>query len=216
MVQKTLVIDLDRCIGCYSCEVACKQENDVALGNYYGKVLTVGPLGKFPDVQQYFLPTVCQECSDAPCVKVCPTGASYRTDDGHVLVNKEKCIGCRMCIKACPYGARAFNEKGKVAEKCTMCKHLTDVGGQPACVKACTANARFYGDIDDPNSDVSRVIKQAGPENVHSMPDRGNHPTVRYILHADNAIWQAIAPKQDKAVRSVNIVAGKGGETKHG
>ena len=99
---KTLVIDLDRCIGCFACEVACKNENNVPLGVYYNKVLSIGPVGKFPELKQYFLPTVCQNCRDAPCVKVCPTGASFKTEDGQVLVDKEKCIGCKMCIAACP------------------------------------------------------------------------------------------------------------------
>ena len=105
MTQKTMVIDLDRCIGCFACEVACKQENNVALGVYYNKVLSIGPMGKFPDIKQYFLPSICQCCKDAPCVKVCPTGATYRTDDGQILVNKEKCIGCKMCEKACQFDA---------------------------------------------------------------------------------------------------------------
>ena len=105
MTQKTMVIDLDRCIGCFACEVACKQENNVALGVYYNKVLSIGPMGKFPDIKQYFLPSICQCCKDAPCVKVCPTGATYRTDDGQILVNKEKCIGCKMCAVFCPEAA---------------------------------------------------------------------------------------------------------------
>ena len=105
MAQKTLVIDLDRCIGCHACEVACKVENNVPMGVYYNKVLTIGPVGKYPDIYQYFLPTVCQNCKDAPCVKVCPTGASYKTEDGQVLVDKEKCIGCKMCTKVCPRDA---------------------------------------------------------------------------------------------------------------
>ena len=179
MAQKTLVIDLDRCIGCYACEAACKLENNVPMGVYYNKVLTIGPVGKYPDIHQYFLPTVCQNCKDAPCLKVCPTGATYKTEDGQILVNKEKCIGCKMCIAACPYGARSFNPESKVVEKCTLCRHLQEVDEKPACVKACCAGARFFGDIDDPESDVSKAIAAAGPENVHSMPDVGNKPTVR-------------------------------------
>lgn len=195
MTQKTLVIDLDRCIGCFACEAACKMENNVPLGTYYNRVLSIGPVGKFPNLKQYFLPTVCQNCREAPCVKVCPTGASYKTEDGQVLVDKEKCIGCRMCMSACPYGARSFNAETKVVEKCTLCRHLTDKGEEPACVKSCCAHARFFGDIDDPKSIVSQKLREAGEENVHSMPDRGNHPTVRYILHKKNGDWQANPPK---------------------
>ena len=98
MTHKTLVIDLDRCIGCFACEMACKQENNVPLGVHYNKVLSIGPMGKFPDLKQYFLPTVCQHCKDAPCVKVCPTGATYQTEDGQVLVNKEKCIDSTQAL----------------------------------------------------------------------------------------------------------------------
>ena len=190
MAQKTLVIDLDRCIGCFACEVACKNENNVPLGVYYNKVLSIGPVGKFPDLKQYFLPTVCQNCREAPCVKVCPTGASFKTEDGQVLVDKEKCIGCKMCIAAC----RSFNPENKVVEKCTLCRHLQEVGEQPACVKACCANARLFGDIDDPQSDVSKAIAAAGEENVHSMPDSGNHPSVRYILHKKTGEWVSKPP----------------------
>ena len=164
MTQKTMVIDLDRCIGCFACEVACKQENNVALGVYYNKVLSIGPMGKFPDIKQYFLPSICQCCKDAPCVKVCPTGATYRTDDGQILVNKEKCIGCKMCMAACPYGARSYNADTNVVEKCTLCQHLQAVGEKPACVKVCCAKARFFGDIDDPESDVSKASLLRAPK----------------------------------------------------
>ena len=195
MTQKTLVIDLDRCIGCYACEIACKTENNVPLGVYYNKVLTIGPTGEYPDIHMYNIPTVCQNCRDAPCVKVCPTAASYYTDDGQVLIDHEKCIGCRMCMAACPYGARSYNQDTKVVEKCTLCRHLQEVDSLPACVKACCAKARYFGDIDDPESDVSKAVAAAGPENVHSMPDKGNHPSVRYILHPKTGKWSDNPPK---------------------
>ena len=128
-------------------------------------------------------------------MKVCPTKATYRTEDGQILVDKEKCIGCRACMAACPYGARTFNPETKVVEKCTACNHLQQAGELPACVKVCCAHARFFGDIDDPESDVSKAIAAAGPENVHSMPDSGNHPTVRYILHKKFGEWTKNPPK---------------------
>ena len=195
MAHKTMVIDLDRCIGCYACEMACKQENNVPLGVHYNKVLTIGPIGKFPNIRQYYLHSICQCCENAPCVTVCPTGASYKTEDGQILINKEKCIGCRLCMFACPYGARSFNADAKVVEKCTLCQHLQQVDEKPACVKVCCAKARFFGDIDDPESDVSKAIAKAGPENVHHLPDSGNKPMVRYILHEKTAPWQSNPPK---------------------
>lgn len=188
MKKKTMVIDLDRCIGCYSCEVSCKMENNVDLGVTYNKVLTMGPTGTFPKLEMYYLPSICQSCKDAPCVEVCPTGASYVNEEGVILVDKEKCIACMSCMSACPYGARSFNKTSQVVEKCTLCEHLKDE--QPACVKVCCAKARFVGDADDPNSIVNKKIKEAGKDNVHTMPDEGNGPTVKYILSKKTAKWQ--------------------------
>ena len=143
MSRNCLVVDLDKCIGCHACEVACKNENGIALGEYWNRVLQIGPHGTFPDLEQYWLPVQCQQCEDAPCVHVCPTGASYRDADGKVLVDKEKCIGCKYCMMACPYGVRSWNAKEKAVEKCTLCGQLTSAGQEPACVAACCANARF-------------------------------------------------------------------------
>ena len=123
MTRNIIAIDLDRCIGCHSCAVVCKQENNVGLGTYYNKVLTVGPFGTYPDLEMYYLPVACQHCDNPECVSVCPTGASYRREDGVVLVDHSKCIGCQYCVMACPYGVRAYDtskDKG-VIEKCTMC-----------------------------------------------------------------------------------------------
>ena len=92
MAHYAIVVDLDRCIGCHGCEIACKNENNIALGEYWNKVVERGPFGEYPDLEMYFLPTMCQQCQDAPCVNVCPTGASYRDADGMVLVDKERCV----------------------------------------------------------------------------------------------------------------------------
>lgn len=189
-MRKTLVIDLDRCIGCKGCEVACKQENDVALGSYWNKVQMVGPSGTYPDLQMHFLPVVCQQCTNPECVRVCPTGASYINEENIVLINREKCIGCRYCMMACPYEARSFNEEQDVVEKCTLCVHLQAIDEKPACVKNCSAQARLFGDMDDPNSNIAIALKKAGSDSMHSMPDVGNHPSVRYILHRKIAIWK--------------------------
>jgi molybdopterin-containing oxidoreductase family iron-sulfur binding subunit len=111
-----MIIDLDRCIGCHTCAVACKVENDTPMGIWWNRVLTVGgpsmdsPDGEYPNLTMHFLPFACQHCDNPPCVKVCPTGATYkRADDGAVVVDYERCIGCRYCMAACPYGVRTFN-----------------------------------------------------------------------------------------------------------
>ena len=191
MAHNCIVVDLNRCIGCFSCEVVCKNENDIALGEQWNKVVIEGPTGTFPNIEEYWLPTMCQQCADAPCVNVCPTGASYRDKDNVVLVDKAKCIGCKYCMMACPYGVRSWNAAEKVVEKCTLCQHLTAVGEQPACVAACCAEARFYGDVDDASSDAARALAAAKPEDVHYLTNVGNNPTTAYILSKSIATWKS-------------------------
>ena len=183
MKQNTLVIDIDRCLGCKACEVACKLENGVALGAFRNRVLTIGPNGKYPHVEMYFLPTMCQHCAVPSCVRVCPTGASYkRPEDGAVLIDRDTCIGCRSCINACPYDVQSINKELRVADRCSLCDRLSNGGEKPICVKICSGKSRIFGDINDPESEVSAALKNAGDENIYSLPDEGNQPSARYIL----------------------------------
>ena len=191
MARNCICVDLNRCIGCFSCAIACKQEHDVPLGQRWNKVVIMGPFGTHPDIQQYWLPTMCQQCEDAPCTNVCPTGASYRDPDTNVvLIDKSKCIGCKYCMMACPYGVRSWNEEQKVVEKCTLCGHLTAKGELPACVKACCGEARFYGDLDDPESDASKKLASCDAADIHHLSDLGNRPVTAYVLSERYATWK--------------------------
>jgi Fe-S-cluster-containing dehydrogenase component len=179
--QLALVIDLNVCVGCHACVTSCKQWNTSGsagplsdlqpydanpTGTFFNRVQTY-EAGEFPDTQTVHFPKSCMHCEDPPCVPVCPTGASYkRAADGIVLVDYDKCIGCKYCAWACPYGAREFDEARQVMTKCTLCVDriydtaLPEQDRQPACVKACPTNARLFGDIKDPQSEVSLAIDQ--------------------------------------------------------
>ena len=194
-MRKGLLINLDRCSGCDSCVVCCKLEHSLPLGSAYNKVKAMGPFGTFPNVEKYWLPMQCQQCENPQCVAVCPTGASYRDPDtGVVLVDGGKCIGCKYCIYACPYGVRDFSREHGVAEKCTLCSQITADGSDvPVCVHNCPCGARFFGDLDDPESDASKELAKYDADCIHSLADPGDaKPTCRYILSPANAAWKDV------------------------
>ena len=153
MTHYAIATDLNRCIGCLACTAACKTVNNVPIGNYWTKVLRIGPNPKYegaqvPDVEMYFLPLGCQHCENPACVAVCPTEASHVLEDGTVQIDKSKCIGCQFCAMACPYGVRYLNESEGVVEKCTLCEQRIAQGELPQCVAQCGGRARFFGDVE--------------------------------------------------------------------
>jgi len=180
------VINTKRCIGCRTCTVACKMENNVSLGVSRIRVLNAKntmvfdkPVGKYPYTNESWVTVPCQHCKNAPCVKVCPTGASQKREDGVVFIDKDKCIGCRYCVWSCPYGARQFDEENKVVDKCTMCMHRTDEGKIPMCVNVCMGRAITYGDLNDPTSEVYQLV-HSKPVRI-LKPEQGTEPSVFYF-----------------------------------
>lgn len=177
--QLGMLIDLSLCIGCNACVVACKQENGVPLTKFNTWIESFD-VEKSSSACRANVPKLCNHCKDAPCVNVCPTGASYRNEDGVVLVDHSKCIGCKYCMAACPYSVRWVNDTTGEVNKCTFCYHRTSEGMLPACVATCVTKARMFGDFADPDSDVSKRLAQAGGGDV-LLSDMNLHPSVRYI-----------------------------------
>jgi len=174
-----MVIDARRCYGVQACTVACKAEYKVPLGENRSWVEEIEK-GNYPNVTRSFLPRLCNHCDEPPCVPVCPTGATFKRDeDGIVVIDKDVCIGCKSCIQACPYDQRFLNEDTHTADKCDFCIHRVSQGLQPACVEACPSRARIFGDLNDPDSEVSRLI--ATNKVSVLRPGYGTEPNVYYI-----------------------------------
>lgn len=180
-----MVIDCNRCTDCQGCTIACISENNVPDGHYRSWVKSIEK-GVYPNVSTHFLPRLCNNCEDAPCLNLCPTGATYRTpQDGVVHVNRDVCVGCRICVEACPYGSRFVNPLTNTADKCDFCYHRITRGLQPACVDACTGRARIFGDLNDPHSAVS--VYMSGKSTQRLRADLDTRPKVYYVS-ADEAV----------------------------
>jgi len=185
MTRFGFVIDQRRCIGCHACTVACKAEHGVELGVFRTWVKYI-ETGEFPDTRRQFSVLRCNHCDDAPCVEVCPVTALYKREDGIVDFDGDRCIGCKACMNACPYDALYIDPESQTAAKCNFCAHKVDVGLKPACETVCPAEAIISGDLDDPDSEVSRLIDTV-PSQVRA-PEQGTGPNVFYLGAAQAAL----------------------------
>ncbi len=179
------VIDNRSCIGCHACSTACKSENDVPLGVYRTWVKYT-ETGTFPDNRRHFQVTRCNHCSNPPCVRICPVTAMYQREDGIVDFDSRRCIGCKACLQACPYDAIHIDPETNTAAKCHYCAHRTDIGLEPACVVVCPEHAIIAGDLDDPHSEISKIVHN---EKVTvRKPEQGTGPKLFYIEGGDIAL----------------------------
>jgi Fe-S-cluster-containing dehydrogenase component len=194
-------IQIDKCIGCGRCVEACKDENGVSKDPFYfrtwverytikkdGEVNVENidsrierakeTVGEREIMRSFFVPKLCNQCDNPPCVQVCPVGATFKTDDGVVLVDDQRCIGCRYCIQACPYGARYLNPVTETADKCTFCYHRITKGLLPACVEVCPTQARIFGDVRSSASPLTRFKRM---NKLHVLkPSLNTEPKVSY------------------------------------
>jgi len=205
------IVDITACIGCGNCCVADKKENNVPDGQYRtwveryvidmaDNVYVDSPNGGLDGFNEppketiletikdaFFVPKLCNHCHHAPCTQVCPVGATFTTPDGFVIVDGTHCVGCGYCIQACPYGVRFLNKNTNTADKCTWCYHRVRKGKMPACVNACPTGARKFGDLNDPNTEVAKIVNS--PEILTILKkELGTSPAVHYIGKREEVI----------------------------
>ena len=215
MTRWGMVINLQKCVGCYSCVISCKQEHYLPPDVFWNRIL-ISETGKYPTVTKQMYPVLCAHCKEPACVKACPTGATSHRKDGIVLVDYSQCVGCRYCLIACPYQQRTYYANGNkeyfpgqglteleiigkelyplqpgTVVKCNFCLERVDEGIQrglkpgvdreatPACVIACPAKARYFGDLEEPQSEVCQLIKERKAFQLHT--EFGTDPSVFYI-----------------------------------
>ena len=171
-----IVIDLERCVGCHTCTIACMTENDLTQGSGI-VVKTIGgkdrdtPEGRHPDLHMHFLPILCMHCANAPCIEACPSDAIYQRPDGIVLIDEKACDGCFNCVSSCPHGVIVTDEKKESVWKCDMCVSRVDEGLEPFCVLCCEGEAMFFGDLNDPESSISKMISVCGSQTLMNETD---------------------------------------------
>lgn len=177
-----MLIDLRKCIGCQACTVSCSVENQAPIGQFRTTVLQYEiDKGDGSAPAMVSLPRLCNHCDNPPCVPVCPVQATFQREDGVVLVDNERCVGCGYCVQACPYDARFINHETQTADKCTFCEHRLEVGLLPACVESCVGGARVIGDLLDADSEINRRIGARRDDVKVLKPGMNTSPRVFYI-----------------------------------
>jgi len=176
-MRYAMAVDTKKCVGCSDCVIACQTENNVPHG--YAREWVVELVeGTYPELALELRSERCNHCDNAPCVRCCPTGASYISDGGIVLVEPDKCIGCGACITSCPYDARYSHPEGYV-DKCTFCEHRVKNGEDPACVAVCPTKCLYFGDLDDPLSDISSLLRSRKYKTL--IPEAGTAPQIFFL-----------------------------------
>lgn len=178
MARYGMLIDSTKCIACFSCRLGCQMQNELEADQAYIR-LEQTESGVYPSVAVEYIYIQCQHCGNAPCIKVCPTTANKARPDGVILVDHKKCIGCKYCLVACPYQARIQDHKTGIVEKCRFCIELVEDGQQPQCVTTCLTDCRIFGDLDDPESDISKEIIKRGAKPLR--PDLGTKSKIYYV-----------------------------------
>lgn len=185
-------IDLRKCIGCHACTIACKVEHEIPIGVNRCWVKSVEK-GTFPNTQRFFFPVLCNQCDEAPCVRICPTSALYKRRDGIVDLNGAACIGCRACMVACPYDQLFIDPNTHTAEKCNFCANRVENSLLPACVSVCPTECRIFGDMEDTTSEVYRIVHGAGT--TVRKPEKGTLPHVYYIGADESVLRPEVAAR---------------------
>src|SRR3954471_854568 len=184
MANYGFAIDLRKCIRCHACTIACKAEHEIPVGVNRCWVKTVEK-GSFPDTRRFFFPVLCNQCDEAPCARICPTSALFKRRDGIVDLHGDSCIGCRACMEACPYDQLFIDPNTHTAEKCNFCANRVENKLLPSCVIVCPTQCRIFGDLDDPTSEVSRIVQHEAF--AVRKPEKGTGPKIFY-LGADESV----------------------------